>query len=50
MGKDNYPIKWITQQIAIGYAPRSDADIDAIKANGIEAVLNLCADSLEDNC
>ena len=39
-----YPLKWITQQIAIGYAPHSQADIDAVKAGGIAAVLNLCAE------
>ena len=44
MKKDVYAFKWITQQVAIGYAPHSYADIDTIKANGIEAVLNLCAE------
>lgn len=44
MQKEPFPIKWITEQIAIGYAPRSHADIDAIKASGIKAVLNLCAE------
>lgn len=42
--KDIYPLKWITAQIAIGYAPHSPTDIDAIKAHGIGAVLNLCAE------
>ncbi len=44
MEKEPFPIKWITGQIAIGYAPRSHADIEAIKASGIGAVLNLCAE------
>ena len=39
-----YPIKWITSHLAVGYAPHSHADIDAIKANGITSVLNLCAE------
>lgn len=39
-----YPLRWITQQIAIGYAPHSEADIDSIKIQGIGAVLNLCAE------
>jgi protein-tyrosine phosphatase len=39
-----YPIKWITPQVAVGYAPHSQTDVDAIKALGIEAVLNLCAE------
>ena len=42
--ENTYPLKWITQQLAIGYAPHSQADVDAIKAQGIAAVLNLCAE------
>ena len=42
--KNKYPLKWITPQIAVGYAPHSQADIDDIKKRGIEAVLNLCAE------
>ena len=41
---DTYPLKWITPNVAIGHAPRSQADIDSIKRKGIEAVLNLCAE------
>jgi hypothetical protein len=44
MANDKFPVKWITDQVAIGYAPRSHADIDEIKSNGIGAVLNLCAE------
>ena len=44
MQKQPFPINWITEQIAISYAPRSYADIEAIKASGIGAVLNLCAE------
>jgi len=44
MMKDNYPLKWITPQIAIGYAPHNPADIDDITSQGIGAVLNLCAE------
>ena len=42
--ENNYPLRWITQQIAIGYAPHSQVDIDSVKAQGIAAVLNLCAE------
>ena len=42
--ESTYPLKWITPQVAIGYAPHSQADIDAVKAVGIDAVLNLCAE------
>jgi hypothetical protein len=44
MEKDKFPVKWITDQIAMGYAPHSYADLDELKSNGIGAVLNLCAE------
>ena len=44
MATDQFPVRWITDQIAISYAPRSHADIEAIKASGIDAVLNLSAE------
>jgi protein-tyrosine phosphatase len=39
-----YPIRWITEQLAVGYAPRSHADLDVIRAQGIIAIVNLCAE------
>jgi protein-tyrosine phosphatase len=42
--ENTYPIKWITPQIAIGYAPHAQADIDFIKSREIDAILNLCAE------
>ncbi|BBO75576.1 hypothetical protein DSCW_29930 [Desulfosarcina widdelii] len=42
--ENTYPLKWVTKQVAVGYAPHSLADIEAIKSSGIEAVLNLCAE------
>ncbi|BBO70347.1 hypothetical protein DSCA_42770 [Desulfosarcina alkanivorans] len=44
-----YPLKWITPDMAVGYAPHSRADIEALKACGIEAVLNLCAECYDLN-
>lgn len=44
MKESTYPLKWITPQVAISYAPHSQNDIDNLKAQGIEAVLNLCAE------
>ena len=40
----DYPLKWITENLAVGYAPRSDADLREIKAQGISAIVNLCAE------
>ena len=39
-----YPLKWITKNLAVGYAPRSDNDLRSLKQQGIQAVVNLCAE------
>ena len=44
---NSYPLKWITKQVAVGYAPRSQSDIDALRSNTIDAVLNLCAECFD---
>ncbi len=40
----DYPPKWITERIAVGYAPRSLADLETIRSQGIGAIVNLCAE------
>jgi len=39
-----YPVRWITTELAVGYAPRSHSDLAAIRAQGIAAIVNLCAE------
>jgi protein-tyrosine phosphatase len=39
-----YPLKWITEHIAVSYAPRSNTDLDTIRTQGITAIVNLCAE------
>ena len=39
-----YPVTWITADLAVGYAPRSHNDLNAIRSQGIEAIVNLCAE------
>ena len=41
---NTYPLKWVTFEIAVGYAPRAQGDIEAVKQYGVDAVLNLCAE------
>ena len=41
---DEYPLKWITGTLAVGYAPRSEEHLQAIHAAGIRAIVNLCAE------
>lgn len=40
----DYPLKWITEHIAVGYAPRSHADLETTLNQGISAIVNLCAE------
>ena len=39
-----YQLTWITDNLAVGYAPMSYDDLDAIRAQGIDAIINLCAE------
>jgi protein-tyrosine phosphatase len=39
-----YQLTWITSQLAAGYAPMSYEDLDTIKKQGINAIVNLCGE------
>ncbi|KAF0189958.1 MAG: putative protein-tyrosine [Desulfobulbaceae bacterium] len=39
-----YTVNWITSQMATGCAPMSYEDLDAVKAEGIDAIVNLCGE------
>jgi len=39
-----YRITWITEHLAVGYAPTSYVELDAIREHGIDAIINLCAE------
>ena len=39
-----YPLKWIGENLAVGYAPNSYEDLSFIKAQGIDTIVNLCAE------
>jgi len=39
-----YTLQWITDQLAVGYAPMFDVDLDMLKQNGIDAIVNLCGE------
>ena len=39
-----YPVRWITTELAVGYAPRSHDDLTTIREQGISAIVNLCAE------
>lgn len=40
----DYELTWVTENLAVGYAPMSHADLDAIKVEGIDGIVNLCAE------
>ncbi len=40
----NYKLTWVTDLLAAGHAPLSYAELDSIKAAGIEAIVNLCGE------
>jgi protein-tyrosine phosphatase len=40
----DYKLTWITDQLAVGYAPLSYADLDLIRSEGIDAIVNLCGE------
>lgn len=39
-----YQVTWITPYLAVGSAPMSFDDLDAIKAQGVNAIINLCGE------
>ena len=39
-----YELTWITPQLAAGYAPMSYEELDSIRKQGIDAIVNLCGE------
>lgn len=39
-----YELTWITEDLAAGHAPMSDADLDFIRGQGVSAIVNLCGE------
>jgi protein-tyrosine phosphatase len=39
-----YPLTWITSHLAVGHAPMSYDELDSIKSQGIDAIVNLCGE------
>ena len=40
----NYELIWVTPQLGVGHAPLSNADLDAIRKEGVDAIVNLCGE------
>ncbi|MDA8162580.1 MAG: dual specificity protein phosphatase family protein [Desulfobacteraceae bacterium] len=39
-----YKLNWITRDLAVGYAPMSYEELDSIRGQGIDAIVNLCGE------
>ncbi|MBF0497237.1 MAG: dual specificity protein phosphatase family protein [Deltaproteobacteria bacterium] len=44
MPGNTYQLDWVTEYLAVGGAPTSYQDLEAIRWQGIDAVMNLCAE------
>ena len=42
--REPYKLNWVTDSLAVGQAPMSHEDLESIRRQGINAVLNLCAE------
>jgi protein-tyrosine phosphatase len=40
----DYQLTWVTDHLAVGYAPLSHQDIASMSEQGIEAIVNLCGE------
>jgi len=39
-----YRLTWVTKDLAVGHAPMSYADLDYIRSQGVDAIVNLCGE------
>lgn len=39
-----YPLSWITEQLAVGHAPMSYEELDDLRRQGIDGIVNLCGE------
>ncbi|MGD2029090.1 MAG: dual specificity protein phosphatase family protein [Desulfobacterales bacterium] len=44
MTNSEYQLTWVTSELAVGYAPMSYDELESIKSQGINAIVNLCAE------
>ncbi|NDV18295.1 phosphatase [Pseudodesulfovibrio sp. JC047] len=43
-GSFAYQVTWVTDQLGVGHAPMSHPQLEAIHAQGVDAILNLCGE------
>lgn len=42
--KPAYQVTWVTDQLGVGHAPMSHPQLDSIRREGVDAILNLCGE------
>lgn len=42
--KPGYQVTWVTDQLCVGQAPMSHVQLDSIRKEGVDAILNLCGE------
>ena len=42
--KSAYQLTWVTDQLAVGYAPMSHVQLESIEEQGVDAIINLCGE------
>jgi protein-tyrosine phosphatase len=44
MVNERYQLNWVTDSLAVGQAPMSYEDLNSLRSQGIQAIMNLCAE------
>ena len=39
-----YPLNWVTKQLAVGHAPMSYEELESIRDQGVDGIVNLCGE------
>ena len=39
-----YPLNWVTEQLAVGHAPMSYEELESIRDQGVDGIVNLCGE------
>jgi len=40
----HYPLNWVTEQLAVGHAPMSYDELQSIREQGVDGIVNLCGE------
>ena len=42
-----YPLNWVTEQLAVGHAPMSYDELQSIREQGVDGIVNLCGEYVD---